>query len=110
MLNAVNPIINAIAGGWSTSWLLMFNSATPLSFRSFPAVFEGADPTLDNRTRERWFDTSRFRQLPAYTKRENPWFIDGLAGPKRWNLDLTLSKYFPIRERFQLSSRLKPIT
>lgn len=101
-LNAVHPVANAIVGGWSTSWLFLFNSGTQLSFRSFPAVFEGGDPTLDNRTRERWFDTPRFRQLPAYTKRENPWFIDGLTGPKMWNLDMTLSKYIPIRERFQL--------
>jgi len=34
--------------------------------------------------------------------RESPWFIDGLVGPKMWNLDMTLSKYFPIRDRFQL--------
>ena len=40
--------------------------------------------------------------MPAYTKRENSWFIDGLAGPRMWNLDMTLSKYFPIRERFQV--------
>ncbi|MBL8295710.1 MAG: TonB-dependent receptor [Bryobacterales bacterium] len=102
LLNAVHPLANRIVGGWSTSWLFMLNSGTPLSFRNFPAVFAGGDPTLDSRTRERWFDTSKFRQLPAYTKRENPWFIDGLVGPKMWTLDITLSKYFPIRDRFQL--------
>jgi hypothetical protein len=101
-LKTVNPVANALVGRWSTSWLFMFNSGTPLSFRNFPAVFAGGDPTLDNPTRERWFDTSQYRQLPAYTKRENPWFIDGLVGPKMWNLDITLSKYFPIRDRFNL--------
>jgi hypothetical protein len=45
--------------------------------------------------------------LPAYKKRENPWFIDGLAGPKMCNLDMTLSKYFPIRERFHLEFKLE---
>jgi hypothetical protein len=105
LLNAEHRVANVIAGGWSTSWLFLFNSGTPLSFRDFPAVFEGGDPTLDNRTRERWFDASKFRQLPAYTKRENPWFIEGLAGPAMWNLDITLSKSFPIREQFQLEFR-----
>jgi hypothetical protein len=107
LLNAMHPLANAIAGGWSLSWLFMFNSGTPLSFRNFPAVYDGADPTLDDRTRDRWFDTERFRQLPAYTKRENPWFIDGLCGPRMWNLDMTLSKQFPIRERFRLEFKVE---
>jgi hypothetical protein len=107
MLKTANPVINAITGGWSTSWLFMFNSGTPLSFRNVSAVFEGGDPTLDTRTRERWFDTSKFSQLPAYTRRENPWFIDGLVGPRMWNLDMTLSKYFPIRERLHLEFKLE---
>jgi hypothetical protein len=101
-LKTVNPVVNALAGGWSTSWLFMLNSGTPLSFRNFPAVFAGGDATIENRTRERWFETSQFRQLPAYTKRENPWFIDGLVGPKMWNLDITLSKFFPVGDRFNL--------
>jgi hypothetical protein len=103
--NSVPSLMNAIVGGWSTSWLFMLNSGTPL--RNVPAVFEGGDPTLDNRTRERWFDTSKFRQLPAYTKRENPWFIDGLVGPKMWTWDMTLSKYFPIREQLQLEFKIE---
>ena len=41
LLKAAHPLAEAIVGGWSTSWLVLFNSGTPISFRNFAALFEG---------------------------------------------------------------------
>jgi hypothetical protein len=32
------------------------------------------NPTLDEPTRDRWFDTSRFSVQDTFTPRSNPWF------------------------------------
>ena len=39
--------------------------------------------------------------------RTNPRQYPGVVGPKMWNLDATISKYFPIRERFQLEFKFE---
>jgi hypothetical protein len=65
------------------------------------------NPALDKseRTRTRWFDTSRVQRLPAYTRRTNPWFWPGLTGPWIWNLDANMSKSFRISERLTVQAR-----
>jgi hypothetical protein len=37
----------------------------------------------------------------------NPWRIDGIRGPIMWNVDGTVSKIFPIKERYRLEFRLE---
>jgi hypothetical protein len=105
LMSNPHPVVNAVLGGWSTSALLFFNSGAYLRFG--PMVAPEQAPTLDNRTRERWFDTSQFARQPAYTPRTNPYQYPGLTGPRNWNLDTTLSKFFPITERFRLELRLE---
>ncbi|MGH9338052.1 MAG: carboxypeptidase regulatory-like domain-containing protein [Acidobacteriota bacterium] len=103
-LSGSNPIINGIFGGWSTSALFFFRSGR---FLRFGAMEVNGDPSLVNPTKDRWFDTSVFEKLPAYTRRSNPLQFDDLAGPKEWNLDLTLAKHFPINENIRLEFRLE---
>ena len=101
MTNA-NPVLNAIAGGWSTSTLFTYNSGSYLRFGG--ALVDG-DPSVSEPTSNRWFDTSRFRVLPAFTRRTNPLQYDGVKGPRFVNADATLSKEFPIvgeRLKFEL--------
>jgi hypothetical protein len=43
--------------------------------------------------------------LPAYTKRTNPWYYEGLRGPRYWDLDSTLVKTFKLTERVSLELR-----
>jgi hypothetical protein len=51
-----------------------------------------------------WFNTSVFKQLPAYTRRSNPWYHSDIRGPRFINLDGTLNKDFAVTEgiKFQL--------
>jgi hypothetical protein len=79
MSNA-NAVADALLGGWSMSGLFTYNSGLYLRFGS--ARVSG-DPTLDNPTKERWFDTSKFSVLPAFTRRENQLQYDGLTGHRR---------------------------
>src|SRR5262249_36603060 len=104
----VHPVLNAIIGGWQTSHLLLANSGPYLRFGyDMGMLWDGKSPVIDNRTRDRWFDTSHFQRLPAYTERTNPWQFPGLTGPKYWNLDSTLTKEFPIKERYRIEFRFE---
>ncbi|MCC6367169.1 MAG: carboxypeptidase regulatory-like domain-containing protein [Bryobacterales bacterium] len=103
-LSNANPFVNAVFGGWSTSTLLFYNSGAYLRFGTqvgpdnTPAVY---------RDRAKWFDLSGFNRQPAYTPRTNPWQYPDLTGPRNWNLDVTLSKFFPMTERIKLELRLE---
>ncbi|MCC6859303.1 MAG: carboxypeptidase regulatory-like domain-containing protein, partial [Bryobacterales bacterium] len=104
-LNNLHPVLNAIVGGWQTSHLLMMSSGNNLRFGAM--LTDGSSPKLDDRSPQRMFDTSKFKQLPPYTRRENPWSYPGVNGHKMWNLDSTLTKTFPIKERYNLEFRFE---
>jgi hypothetical protein len=54
-----------------------------------------------------WFNPSVFKTLPGYTPRTNPWYYDGLRGPRFWSLDSTVVKYFPVTERVRVELRFE---
>ena len=58
-------------------------------------------------TGQRWFDTSKISNLPAFTRRVNPVQYDDLLSPRFVNIDLTLAKMFPIHERFKFELRME---
>ena len=43
----------------------------------------------------------------SFTPRLNPYQYPGITGPVFWNADGTISKTFPIRERYKLEFRFK---
>jgi hypothetical protein len=61
---------------------------------------------LSDPTAQRWFDTAAFTRQPAFTRRSNPWQIDGLVGPRNWSIDATLSKSIAITERVRTELRM----
>ncbi|HSB14224.1 MAG TPA: hypothetical protein VLE22_07175, partial [Bryobacteraceae bacterium] len=101
----LHPVLNAIVGGWQTSHLLMLSSGANLRFGGM--LTDGSSPKLEDRTPQKMFDTSKFKQLPPYTRRENPWSYPGVNGHKNWNLDSTLTKTFPIKERLDMEFRFE---
>lgn len=104
-LSDAHPIVNAALGGWSSSSIFQLNSGAFVRFTG-QMIVDG-DPILENPTRDRWFNTAAFRVPLANTLRTNPYQYEGLTGPGYWNLDTTLSKRFPIRERINLEVRLE---
>ncbi len=98
----MNKVVDGFLGGWSVSGLVTAN--TGIFIRLGSVVVDG-DPTISNPTRDRWFDTSKVRILPAFTRRTNPVQFPGLVGPGFFNLDTTLAKQFdiiPEKVRFEL--------
>lgn len=100
----MHPLLEALLGGWSTSSLLLLSNGQMLTFGPMQA---SGDPRIPNPSRDRWFDTSKFSILPAYTPRTNPWYYEGLRGPKFWQLDSTISKLFRMTERVGLELRME---
>jgi hypothetical protein len=101
-MNGDNRVLQAILGGWSTSSLFTYNSGAYLRFGG--ALVDG-DPGVDEPTSGRWFDTTKFKVLPAFTRRANPLQYSDVRGPRYVNIDATLSKEFPIiaeRLKFEL--------
>jgi hypothetical protein len=104
LLSHAHPVLEATLGGWSTSWVLFYNSG---AFLRFGQMIAEGDPVLDNPTRDKWFDTSKFKRAEPYTPRTNPWQYPGLTGSSRFDLNSTLSKNFRLTERFRLEFRLE---
>jgi hypothetical protein len=49
-----------------------------------------------------WFKTTGFAALPAFTRRADPWYYDGLLKPGVKNMDLPLARRVSLTERFRL--------
>ena len=48
-----------------------------------------------------------FKRSEPFTPRTNPPQYSGLTGPTFWQLDSTVSKMFPVTERFNLEFKLE---
>ncbi len=104
LLPNAHPLVNAILGGWSVSSILGWFSGDLIGFGQM--IVDG-NPKIDNPSPAKWFDTSKFKVPRPFTPRTNPLNYPGLRGPRFWNLDGSLSKYFPIKERFRLEFKLE---
>jgi hypothetical protein len=103
-LAGVHSLVNGVLGGWSLSGIYTYSSGPFIRFNQ--AIIEG-NPRIDDPTRDRWFDTSMFTRPAAFTPRTNPWQYEGVTGPRLWNVDLTLAKFFPITERVRIEFRME---
>ena len=70
-------------------------------------ITDNSSLAIDNPGRDKWFDTSKFARALHYTPRTNPWQYPGIVGPKYWNLDSTLTKNFPIKDRMNVEFRFE---
>jgi hypothetical protein len=104
MGGSMHPILNAAIGGWQVSGIYTYRSG---EFLRMPGAEVVGDPFIDNPGPAKWFNTDAFRVLPSFTPRTNPYQYEGITGPIFWNLDGTLSKIFPIRERYKLEFRFE---
>jgi hypothetical protein len=105
LLSNAHPLVNAILGGWSSSWIFTYNSG---DFLRFGQLNVNGDPAISNPTRSRYFNTSVFSPPTPYTPRTNPWQYPGVTGPRFGNLDATLSKFFPLMgERLRLEFKME---
>ncbi len=103
LLGGAPRYLDALVGGWNVSSIVLWRSGNFVRFG--PMVVTG-NPVISNPTRERYFDTSVFQRLPAYTPRTNPYQYSGLNGPGYFNMDATLAKDFTITEKSRLQLKM----
>jgi len=95
-----------LVGGWQVSGIYTYTSGAPLIFSSSIIAPASVRQIGQIGAGSYWFDTTGFAAQAAFTRRTNPWYYDGLNGPGFKNLDLALSKRFPIKERAHATIRL----
>ncbi len=98
-LSSLPAALDYAIGGWQYTAAMRYYSGRPLIFGNF--VVDG-NPKLDDPTRDRWFDTSRFSVQDAFTPRNNPSFYDSLNGPAAFFADMTLTKVFRLGPRYRV--------
>ena len=113
-------VADLLLGGWHATSAWYFNSGAYLRFGpystqntngnnsgyTFANVLATGDPHLDNPTPQKWFDTSKFSILPAYTPRTNPLQYPDVRGPIYWEIQANFGKDFAITERIRTELRL----
>jgi hypothetical protein len=97
-MHSAPRVVDALFGGWNLAGTLTFHSGTLLNFGGMVVT---GDPHIDNPGPNAWFNTSVFKQLPAFTRRTNPWYYSDIRGPQYFHLDGTLNKDFAITDRIR---------
>ena len=100
----LSGVAQKIVGGWQMSGIYSYLGGEALRFGGLQV---SGDPVLSNPDREARFDTSVFSNLAPFTRRTNPWFYDGVHGPRFANLDLILAKNTNITEKLKFELRLE---
>ena len=106
MLANMNPVGQAIIGGWKIAGISTYSTGAVLTFGKMN--YDGSDPTISNPSMSKWFNTSAFSPIAANTFviRSNPLLFDNLVGPSFYMLDATLSKNFRITEKVQAELKM----
>jgi hypothetical protein len=113
--------LNGVLGGWEFSPILTVQGGLPLTINQTQAINIGgerrfrpdriANGTLpaDQRTVDRWFNTSAFVPLTATTPNEifGNSGVGILRGPRLASFDFNLAKDFRFRERLGMQFRLE---
>jgi hypothetical protein len=112
-LSSVPVAVNHVIGGWKVAWLAYLQTG-----QYFSPSFSGADPSNTNtsgglpdrigdgnfetggRSLDRWFDIAAFTRPPA--GRFGNSGVNVLQGPGLNNHNISISKRFPLTERFHL--------
>ncbi len=103
----IAPALDYLVGGWQVSGIYTYTSGAPLVFTAASLAPSSVKQIGEIGAGSYWFDPAGFAALPAYTRRANPWYYDGLVGPGFKNLDFSLAKRFILTERFKVQIRLE---
>ena len=110
----MSGVLNEVVGGWQTSGTLTLKEGFPLSigqsnlneFGFGQHVNVVGDYHLSNRSRTEWFNTTAFAPAPKWDLGNAPRFFSDLRAPGYRNWDISIQKYFPIREQVRVQFRL----
>lgn len=91
--SGLNPIANAVLGGWDFNSFISLFSGAPISI-SRPSVNNGQSAELNNKSIAEWFNTSDFTTAPAYTFGNVGPVLPDVRTDWTRNVDAVLSKNF----------------
>lgn len=106
-LGQANSVVDAVLGGWVTSWIYTYQAGEQLRFGMMEVV---GDPKIDNPDKWGYMfnpDAFKFIQNSDFKVRTNPFTYPGVLGPGLKNLDINLAKSFQIDERFRLELKME---
>jgi hypothetical protein len=101
---SLHPVLNAIVGGWGLGVLAQVQSGTPVPVGR-NARSDGRSARIDERTPARWFDTTTFSPVDAFSFGNAGRFLPDVRGDSVRNLDISALKNFRFGERFRLQFR-----
>jgi hypothetical protein len=100
----MHPILNGAFGGWQISGIYTYRSG---EFLRFSQADIAGPLQIDNPGPQRWFNYDNYKVATPFTPRSNPYQYDDITGPVFWNLDGTVSKTFPVREKYKFEFRFE---
>ncbi len=109
LLNSMHPVANGLLGNWKLGWNVTFQGGFPIDFpNAAPLEARSAKLPSEQRTLERWFDTSLFPRVagPApFTLRNFPSRFPDVRFQGLSNYDFSIAKDIVIRERVKTQVR-----
>ncbi len=104
-------VMNHIAGGWQTNTIVTWQSGLPLTVRgannftgiNWPNMV--CNPSIDNPTADRWFNTDCFRNPPNFVIGNVPRTLPSTRGPDYKDVALSVFRNIKLTEKFNLEFR-----
>ena len=112
----LNPVVNALVGGWESSAIWTIQSGLPLIFSApvnefnysgwqFPNVSATVPLTVTNQSIYKWFNTAAFTAPAAFTYGDAPRYVGQIRYSSGNNWNLAIDKNFTIIERLRMQFR-----
>ena len=110
----MNRVLNAVVGDWQTSGVATFKGGFPLrinvtnrnEFGPGQNVNVVGNYHVSNPGLNQWFNTAAFEQASKWELGNAPRYFSDLRSPGYNNWDISIQKYFPVRESVRFQFRL----
>ena len=114
--SGLNPVLNAVVGGWQTSGVVSLKGGFPIRIGLPGGGVNGfglgqnanvvGDYHIARQSRTAWFNTAAFVQPAEFDLGNAPRYFSNLRAPGYKNVDMSIQKFFPVRESVRFQFRL----